>query len=135
MMNRIAIASLIFVGSVLSASANTIVLKDVRNPGGHARSEATKLADARSCGADGNNWVANSKLPAVLKCMSARGWAIARFERDRSQPIQQTYTGPSITVSVGAGVDNSDMEAQMDEDVRHDEDMNAAIDRANNLGP
>jgi hypothetical protein len=87
-MKRIVIASLLILCGAVHASAETDFFRDVRSPHGHARSEAAKMADARACGAR-NGEVSNARFPAAVQCMSSRGWAIARVERDAPEPAQQ----------------------------------------------
>jgi hypothetical protein len=102
-MKRIVIASLLILCGAVHASAETDFFKDVRSPHGHARSEAAKMADARACGAR-NGEVSNARFPAAVQCMSSRGWAIARIERDPPPSVQQA----------GGGSDDADAAAVYD---------------------
>jgi hypothetical protein len=91
-MKRIVIAGLLILCGAVQASAETDIFKDVRSPHGHARSEAAKMGDARACGAI-NGEVSNARFPAAVQCMSSRGWAIARIERDPPPSVQQAGGG------------------------------------------
>jgi len=107
MIKGFAIAGALLLGSALAASADDMyVFKDVRSAPGHARSEATKLADGRACGGNANNYFSDAKLPGLLKCMSSRGWAVARIEPYLGTPVQQASKAPRVTVTAGAGADN-----------------------------
>jgi hypothetical protein len=74
-----------------TASANDAAyFKDVRNPGGHARSMAAKLADGRACGVSGDTITV--LMPAFQQCMSGRGWALDHYGPDPSQPRPRATT-------------------------------------------
>jgi hypothetical protein len=97
-MNRILIVGILILASAINASAETDIFKDVRMPYGHARSQAAKMADGRACGAS-NDEIPNARFPAFVKCMSARGWAIARIERDPPPDVRQSFDGPGAAAS------------------------------------
>jgi hypothetical protein len=102
MMKVIAVASILLIGSALSASAEqTYILKDVRSPAGHARSQATKFADGRVCGASASNEIPTAKGPAFLDCMRSHGWALSRIIPDRSAQVRQASNRPRYTESDG----------------------------------
>jgi hypothetical protein len=132
-MKRIVLASLLILCGMAHASAETDVFKDVRSPAGHARSQAVKTADFRACGAS-NHEVSNTRFPAAVQCMSSRGWAIARIERDPPPPVQPDYHGPSVTVTIGAGPSDDDRgptDEQMDAmEAAGLQDMQNVIDAA-----
>jgi hypothetical protein len=71
----------------------------VRNPPGHARSQATKVADGHVCGASASDEISAARGPAFVKCMSSHGWAIARIVPDRSAQTRQAYGQPNVTQS------------------------------------
>lgn len=106
-MNRTIIAGILILGSVINASADTDVFRDVRMPHGHARSQAAKMADFRACGAR-NDEVSNAKFPSLVKCMSSRGWRIARIERDPASAAGQPDAPSSMTDSTGGGSFSND---------------------------
>jgi hypothetical protein len=71
--------------SLNAARADDIAyFKDVQKPGGHVRSMAVKLADARACGVSGG--VITGLIPAFQTCMSGRGWALDHYGPDPSTP-------------------------------------------------
>jgi hypothetical protein len=108
-MKRILIIGVLILGGVVNASAETDIFKDVRMPYGHARSQAAKMADARACGARSDE-VSNARFPALVRCMSSRGWAIARIERDPPPDVRQSYAGPGAPAAMddsAAAVDTS----------------------------
>jgi hypothetical protein len=77
--------------SLNTASANDAAyFKDVRKPGGHARSMAAKLADGRACGVSGDTITA--LMPAFQACMSSRGWALDHYGPDPSTPRPRATT-------------------------------------------
>jgi hypothetical protein len=81
----IAAAAVLTVLSLNAAHADDIAyFKDMQKPGGHARSMAAKLADARACGVSGG--VITGLMPAFQKCMSGRGWALDHYGPDPATP-------------------------------------------------
>ena len=109
-MKRLIIASLLILAGAGGAMAETDIFKDVRMPHGHARSQAAKMADVGACGAR-NGEVSNAKFPAVVACMNARGWRIARIERDPPAAAAQPDDGPGAAVSTSDWSDNDDSAA------------------------
>jgi hypothetical protein len=70
--------------SLQAAAADDIAyFKDVLNPGGHARTMAAKVADARACGASGRRITV--LMPAFENCMSGRGWALDHYGPDPAE--------------------------------------------------
>jgi hypothetical protein len=70
---RAAVATaLVTVLGLAAAQADTFEFRDVRLPGGIARSDVALQADEHTCGADANFHFAN--VAAFKKCMRARGW-------------------------------------------------------------
>jgi hypothetical protein len=72
-MRAAAAAAIVTVLWLGAARADTFEFRDVRLPGGHARSDAILQADEHACGADANFHFAN--VAAFKRCMRAHGWA------------------------------------------------------------
>jgi hypothetical protein len=95
-----------------AAQADTFEFRDVRLPGGVARSDATLQADEHACGADANFHFAN--VAAFKQCMRARGWVqsgyIANAPASRNSHVQpgddyiSTDTGMSCKDVGGIGI-------------------------------
>jgi hypothetical protein len=69
--------TLLLVGMLRAAHADTWVFRDTLRPNGHDRSMAAKRADGRSCGASrsGRSFSA-AAAPNMRACMFVRGWAL-----------------------------------------------------------
>jgi hypothetical protein len=112
------------------------VLKDARGTLWHHRSEALKLAAIRSCGADRNDNVANPELPAVLWCLRARGWVVARTERVEAPAVSRTSaaaSGQDDDSSAATSDDDDDDSADVPSDGSSNDDdaQQQAIDQQN----
>jgi hypothetical protein len=104
-------------GMVSSASASThgeTTYYDTIRPHGHPRSVAVYNANLNACySSSGESRTAVYDTPAFKQCMLKRGY---RFEFTKvvqdppsatSRPVAQwSYSGPSITISIGGGGDN-----------------------------
>lgn len=71
-----------------AAHADTAVFRDVLKPNGHARSQAAKLADGKSCGASADGGV-RIIMPVFEKCMRGKGWVLDHY-RAASRPRRGT---------------------------------------------
>jgi hypothetical protein len=81
----VAAAAVLTTLSLNAARADDIAyFKDVQKPGGHARSMAAKLADARACGVSGG--AITGLMPAFQTCMSGRGWVLDHYGPDPTTP-------------------------------------------------
>jgi hypothetical protein len=104
-------------GLVSSASAsirgNTMYYDTIR-PNGHPRSAALYNAGVNACyEATGQSRTAVYDTPAFKKCMLARGYRFEFTKVVRDPPAaaaksvaQRSYTGPSISISIGGSYDN-----------------------------
>ena len=104
-------------GMVSSASASThgeTTYYDTIRPHGHPRSLAVYNANLNACySSSGESRTAVYDTPAFKQCMLTRGY---RFEFTKvvqdppsatSRSVAQwSYSGPSITISIGGGGDN-----------------------------
>jgi hypothetical protein len=104
-------------GMVSSASASThgeTTYYDTIRPHGHPRSDAVYNANLNACySSSGESRTAVYDTPAFKQCMLTRGY---RFEFTKvvqdppsatsKSAAQWSYSGPSITISIGGGGDN-----------------------------
>jgi len=82
-MKRFIIASVLILGGVLNAAADTYVFKDTQKPNGHDRSMAVKSADARTCGWTPDGRILTSEQ-TMERCMRSHGWAVSQYIPDPS---------------------------------------------------
>jgi hypothetical protein len=77
MIARALSTTLLLVGMLRVAHADTWVFKDTLRPNGHDRSMAAKRADGRKCGASrsGRSFT-DAAAPNMRECMFVRGWAL-----------------------------------------------------------
>jgi hypothetical protein len=77
MIARALSTTLLLVGMLRAAHADTWVFRDTLRPNGHDRSMAAKRADGRKCGASrsGRSFT-DAAAPNMRECMFVRGWAL-----------------------------------------------------------
>jgi hypothetical protein len=105
-------------GMVASASASThgeSYYHDTIRPHGHSRGVAVYNANVNACySSSGESRMAVYDTPAFKQCMLSRGY---RFEYTKvvqdppkatSRSVAQSYSGPSVTISIGGGSDDND---------------------------
>jgi hypothetical protein len=109
--------TLLLVGMLRAAHADTWVFRDTLRPNGHDRSVAAKRADGRRCGASlsGRSFSA-AAAPNLRACMSVRGWALDHIIPDppsaRARVAGDDSPAPQIDTSA-----NDDMARwQQDQD-------------------
>jgi hypothetical protein len=90
-MKRIIIGTMLILGGINAASADTWVFRDVQRPHGHDRSMAVKRADGRKCGAR-NNAFKDENVSAFQSCMLAHGWTLDHIIPD---PVPRYAHGSS----------------------------------------
>lgn len=103
-------------GMVSSASASShgeSTYYDTIRPHGHPRSDAVYNANVNACySSSGESRTAVYDTPAFKQCMLSRGY---RFEYTKvvqdppsatSRSVAQSYSGPSVTISIGGGDDD-----------------------------
>ena len=87
----VAVAAVLTTLSLNAARADDIAyFKDVQKPGGHTRSMAAKLADARACGV--SSGAITGLMPAFQTCMSGRGWVLDHYGPDPATPRPRDTT-------------------------------------------
>ena len=99
-------------GMISSASASShgeSTYYDTIRPHGHPRSDAIYNANVNACySSSGESRTAVYDTPAFKQCMLSRGY---RFEYTKvvqdpsatSRSVAQSYSGPSLTISIGGG--------------------------------
>jgi hypothetical protein len=110
-------------------AATTLVFKDALRPHGRLRGDTVRLADSRACGVDAD-LDAPSDIPAFKQCMLSHGW---RFTYAYRTPAAATTQSQSES-DAEAALDQSNADEtsrRMDDDVRHDDEMNATIAAVN----
>jgi hypothetical protein len=115
--NLMLAVAILAAGMVSSASASThgeTTYYDTIRPHGHPRSLAVYNANLNACySTSGESRTAVYDTPAFKQCMLTRGY---RFEFTKvvqdppsatsKSAAQWSYSGPSITISIGGGGDN-----------------------------
>jgi hypothetical protein len=114
----LALTALTTIGSHL-AVAETLAFRDIRKPAGHRHAAAARF-DAQACGATKAFEVYN--VVALEQCMLARGWATAR-KSTRAPASSSTVS--ETEASQRRLQESLDSERRMDDDIRHDDEMNA----------
>jgi uncharacterized low-complexity protein len=77
MIARALSTTLLLVGMLRAAHADTWVFRDTLRPNGHDRSMAAKRADGRKCGASrSGRSFSDAAAPTMRECMFVRGWAL-----------------------------------------------------------
>jgi hypothetical protein len=77
MIARALSTTLLLVGMLRAAHADTWVFRDTLRPNGHDRSMAAKHADGRKCGASrSGRSFSDAAAPNMRQCMLVRGWAL-----------------------------------------------------------
>jgi hypothetical protein len=112
------IIAVLATGLVSSASASTHGEKmyhDTIRPHGHPRSFALYTASVNACySATGESRTAVYDTPAFKKCMLSRGYRFEYTTVVQDPPTaaarsvaQRSYTGPSVSISIGGGDDDA----------------------------
>jgi hypothetical protein len=121
-------------GMVSSASASThgeSYYHDTIRPHGHSRGNAVYNANVNACySSSGESRMAVYDTPAFKQCMLSRGYRFEYTKVVQDPPsatsrsvAQQSYSGPSVTISIGGGsddaantaADNNDWAAQQEQ--------------------
>jgi len=77
MIARALSTTLLLVGMLRAAHADTWVFRDTLRPNGHDRSMAAKRTDGRKCGASrSGRSFSDAAAPNMRECMFVRGWAL-----------------------------------------------------------
>jgi hypothetical protein len=118
-------ADVAYAAADAAAAGTTLVFKDALRPHGRVRGDAARLADSRTCGVN-SDLDAPSNIPAFKQCMLSHGW---RFTYAYQTPTSTTPQSQSETDAQAAlNQSNADETSRrIDDDVRHDDEMNATI--------
>ena len=128
-------------GMVSSASASThgeSYYHDTIRPHGHSRGNAVYNANVNACySSSGESRTAVYDAPAFKQCMLSRGY---RFEYTKvvqdppsatSRSVSQSYSGPSVTISIGGGGDDEAAGTAADNNDWAAQQAQSAMDAAN----
>jgi hypothetical protein len=107
------------------AAATTLVFKDALRPHGRDRSAAVRHADGRACGASAE-LVTPTNIPTFKQCMASYGWRFAYAYQTpaSSEPQSQSDSDAQAALNQSNADETS---RRIDDDVRHDDEMNATI--------
>jgi hypothetical protein len=128
-------------GMVASASASThgeSTYYDTIRPHGHPRSDAVYNANVNACySSSGESRMAVHDTPAFKQCMLSRGYRFEYTDVVQDPPsatsrsvAQQSYSGPSVTISIGGGDDDEPATAPDNNDWAAQQEQ-SAMDAAN----
>ena len=113
-----------FAAADADAAGTTLVFKDALRPHGRVRGDTARLADSRACGVNAD-LDAPSDIPAFKKCMASRGWRFTSAYRTPASASQSQSESDAQDALNQSNADDS--ERRMDDDIRHDDEMNATI--------
>jgi hypothetical protein len=113
------VVAVLATGLASSAGASThgeSMYYDTVRPHGHPRSDAIYNASVNACyGSSGESRTAVHDTDAFKSCMLSRGYRFEYTNVVQDPPsaaeravVQRSYTGPSVTVSVGGGYDDEE---------------------------
>jgi hypothetical protein len=109
------------------AAATTLVFKDALRPHGRDRSAAVRHADGRACGASAE-LVTPTNIPAFKQCMASHGWRFAYAYQTPASSAPQSQSQSDSDAQAALNQSNADETSRrIDDDVRHDDEMNATI--------
>jgi hypothetical protein len=98
----------------VAQAAQDAYFVDALKPNGHERSLAEKYADARACGAT-NGGKTVDFMPALEKCMSAKGWTLSHYAPDKAaSPKHGTTVNFIDVIGDSKGHGRSDAALQSD---------------------
>jgi hypothetical protein len=111
--------AILAMGMVSSANASThgeSYYHDTIHPHGHPRSDAVYNANVNACySSSGESRMAVYDTPAFKQCMLLRGYRFEYTKVVQDPPsatsrslVQKSYSGPSVTISIGGGGDDED---------------------------
>jgi hypothetical protein len=113
----VAILAIAMVSNASASTHGVSTYYDTIRPHGHARSDAVYNRAVNACySSSGQSRTAINDTPAFKRCMLSFGY---RFENTqvvqdapsaaaRSSVAQRSYSGPSVTISIGGGDDNDE---------------------------
>ena len=133
--------AILAIGMVSSASASThgeSTYYDTIRPHGHPRSEAIYNANVNACySSSGESRMAVYDTPAFKQCMLSRGYRFEFTKVVQDAPsaatrsvAQRSYSGPSVTISIGGGDDEAASTAAENNDWAAQQEQ-SAMDAAN----
>jgi hypothetical protein len=129
-------------GMVSSASASThgeSTYYDTIRPHGQPRSDAVYNASVNACySSSGESRTAVHDTPGFKQCMLSRGYRFEYTKVVQDPPsyssrsvAQRSYSGPSVTISIGGGDDNEATDAAADNNDWAAQQEQSAMDAAN----
>jgi hypothetical protein len=129
-------------GLVSSANASThgeSTYYDTIRPHGHPRSDAIYNANVNACySSSGESRMAVYDTPAYKQCMLSRGYRFEYTDVVQDPPsatsrsvAQQSYSGPSVTISIGGGGDDDEPATAPDNNDWAAQQEQSAMDAAN----
>jgi hypothetical protein len=129
-------------GMVSSASASThgeSTYYDTIRSHGHPRSDAVYNAAVNACySSSGESRTAVHDTPAFKQCMLSRGYRFEFTKVVQDAPsatsrsvAQRSYSGPTITISIGGGGDDEAASAPVDNNDWAAQQEQSAMDAAN----
>jgi hypothetical protein len=129
-------------GLVSSANASThgeSTYYDTIRPHGHPRSDAIYNANVNACySSSGESRMAVYDTPAFKQCMLSRGYRFEYTDVVQDPPsatsrsvAQRSYSGPSVTVSIGGGDDDEPASTAQDNNDWAAQQEQSAMDAAN----
>jgi hypothetical protein len=127
-MRRILVVAALLAGTTVHAQTYTDVWNDVRNRSNFEIDYALNV-DGTVC--DGEAGLQTGRPTAKYrKCMAAHGWSYSYLIKNRAPP----YSSDSAADAEQSRINQQnadDISRRIDDDVRHDDEMNATIDAAN----
>jgi hypothetical protein len=131
LMLAVAILATAMVSSASASSHGETTYYDTIRPHGHPRSDAVYNAAVNACySSSGESRMAVYDTPAYKQCMLSRGYRFEFTKVVQDAPsaasrsvAQRSYSGPSVTISIGGGddeaastaADNNDWAAQQEQ--------------------
>jgi hypothetical protein len=120
-MRRILVIAALLAGTAAHAQTYTDVWDDVRNRSDFEMDYALNV-DSTACDQQAG---LQTGLPSAKyrKCMRARGWSYSHLVKNRAAPYSSAADAEQSRISQQNADDTS---RRIDDDVRHDDEMNAA---------
>jgi hypothetical protein len=137
-MLAVAILATAMVSSASASSHGETTYYDTIRPHGHPRSDAVYNAAVNACySSSGESRMAVYDTPAFKQCMLSRGYRFEFTKVVQDAPsaatrsvAQQSYSGPSVTISIGGGDDEAASTAAENNDWAAQQEQ-SAMDAAN----
>jgi uncharacterized low-complexity protein len=117
MIARALSTTLLLVGMLRAAHADTWVFRDTLRPSGHDRSMAAKHADGGKCGAlrSGRSF-SHAAAPNMRKCMFVRGWALGHIIPDPTSLHARVSGADAPSPEIDTSANDDMVRRQQDQD-------------------